>query len=144
LAAAVLKRELEILLVEDNAADAKLLTMLLDELHFAGHLHRVVDGVEAMDYLLQRGDYSHTPRPDAIILDLNLPRKNGREVLKEVRSHPDLKYIPVFIVTSASRDDDLMKEDKLGSTYFFTKPKDLGGYENMVRTLATVEFALLR
>ncbi|WP_218110095.1 response regulator [Oligoflexus tunisiensis] len=138
-----MEQEVEILLVEDNISDARLFTILLRETQFPGKVHWVPDGVEALDFLHRRSTYSNSPRPDAIVLGLNLPRKDGREVLKEVKTDSDLKSIPVFIVTTSSRDEDLIKAHQLGATYFYTKPKELGGFEGLVKTLATVGFALL-
>ena len=95
-------RPIEILLVEDEEADVDIILHSLKSSKFLNNLNCVMDGEEAMDYLYQRGDHSSAIRPDLILLDLNLPRKSGREVLEEVKSDPDLKRIPVVVMTSSS------------------------------------------
>lgn len=139
-----MSKPIDILLVEDNIADAKLFNLLLKEMKFNGQVNWVLDGEVAMDYLLHKGNYSDSPRPDAIVLDINLPKKDGREVLKEVKAHPSLNKIPVFVVTTSNRKEDFIQTKQLGATRFYTKPKDLDGFEVMMRALVTEQFALLK
>src|SRR5512138_3683330 len=98
-------RLIEILLVEDSPSDTELTIEALSEAKVANHLSAVQDGVEALAFLRREGPYAQAPRPDLILLDLNLPRKDGREVLSDLKNDPDLKTIPVVILTSSSADE---------------------------------------
>ena len=113
---------------------------LLKEHQFRGTLDWVSDGVEAIDYLCRRGSFVAAPRPDVVILDLNLPRLDGREFLQELRRHPDLRELPVIVWTTSSRPLDAHESWALGARTFYTKPADLVGFESLVRRLATLDF----
>lgn len=132
-------RQVEILLVEDNSMDANLLIRLFEEHRPDCHFHWVVDGAKAMDFLL---NVAESPRPDVLLLDLNLPKKDGREVLREMKADTALRSIPVIIVTSSNNPQDMRETMELGARAFITKPTDLTGYESLVARLADVEFEL--
>ena len=118
-------RVVEILLVEDNPGDARLAQEGLREAHVANNLSVVGDGVEALDFLHREGGYTDAPRPDLILLDLNLPRKDGREVLAEIKTDEDLKRIPVIIFTSSTADEDITRTYDLHANCYLTKSLDL-------------------
>jgi len=114
----------DILLVEDNPGDVRLTREAFKEGGISNTLHVVTDGVEALDFLHQRGEYADAPRPDIVLLDLNLPRKNGDEVLAEVEGDIDLKCIPVIILTSSEAEEDVVKSYELQANAYLTKPVD--------------------
>lgn len=93
------------------------------------------DGVEALDFLFNRGRFSNAPRPDLILLDLNLPKKDGREVLDEIKNHPSLKHIPVVILTTSNTEQDIIKTYSLHANCYITKPVDLDQFIKVVRTI---------
>lgn len=132
-------KRLEILLVEDSPSDVRLIREVLGEtaLHVAITVAR--DGVEAMDYLL-RSEHGLATRPDLILLDLNLPRKNGREVLAEVKAAPKLKQIPVLVMTSSKADEDVAAAYSLNANCYITKPGDLAEYVKVVRAIENFWF----
>ncbi|MGD9489343.1 MAG: response regulator [Calditrichaceae bacterium] len=125
----------EILLVEDNPGDIRLTQEALKEGKVHNNLHVAEDGVEALDFLFNRGKFVNTPRPDLILLDLNLPKKDGREVLDEIKNHPSLKYIPVVILTTSSAEQDILKTYSLHANCYITKPVDLEQFIKVVRTI---------
>lgn len=127
-------RSLRILLVEDSPSDVRLVREALK--NTAVHLHLTIagDGVEAMDYLHQT-ESGIAPRPDLILLDLNLPRKNGREVLAEVKSSPALRQIPVLVMTSSRAEEDVAAAYALKANCFITKPSDLEEYQSVVKAI---------
>jgi two-component system response regulator len=124
-----------ILLVEDNPGDVRLLREAFREAQLGTQLHRVEDGVEALAYLRRGGQYAAAPRPDIILLDLNLPRKDGREVLAEIKGDADLKRIPVIILTSSPGEQDLLKVYSLGANSYITKPVGLDQMTEVVRAI---------
>jgi two-component system, chemotaxis family, response regulator Rcp1 len=126
---------IEILLVEDNPADVRLTREALKEEKFYSNLSVVTDGVEAMTYLRREGQYAQAPRPDLILLDLNLPRKDGREVLEEVKSDPDLKVIPVVVLTMSKADEDIARSYRLHANCYVTKPVDLGQFLMVAKSI---------
>lgn len=127
----------KILLVEDNPGDAELAKEALEASKFLNELFIVDDGVKAMDFLRKQGDYKDVPRPDIILLDLNLPRKDGREVLAEIKADEDLKIIPVVILTTSKADEDVLKTYKLHANCYITKPLDLSRFFEVVQTIKT-------
>jgi chemotaxis family two-component system response regulator Rcp1 len=127
-------RSLRILLVEDSPSDVRLVREALKDTAVPVQLTVVRDGVEAIDYLHQTENGFFT-RPDLILLDLNLPRKNGREVLAEVKSSPNLKQIPVLVMTSSRSDEDVADSYALNANCFITKPGDLDEYQNVVKAI---------
>ena len=126
---------IEILLVEDNPGDARLAREALQDAKVRNALHWVVNGEEAMDFLRQEGKHDRAPRPDLILLDLNLPRKDGREVLAEIKADPDLKRIPVVILTVSKDEEDVMKTYNLHANCFITKPIDLNQFIKVVKSI---------
>ena len=125
----------EILLVEDNPGDVKLTRKALDRGKVLNNLHVVGDGVEALDFLHQRGDYGDAVRPDLVLLDLNLPRKSGREVLEDVKSNEELKRIPVVILTSSEAEEDIVESYDLNANAYLTKPVDFQGFLDVVERI---------
>ncbi len=128
-------RAVEILLVEDSPSDTELTVEALKEAKIQNHLSIVEDGVDAMDFLRRRGRFAGAPRPDFIMLDLNLPRKDGREVLAEMKSDPDLKAIPVVVLTTSSAEQDVHRAYQLDANCYITKPVDFDQFLNVVRSI---------
>ena len=133
--AATLLRPIEILLVEDNRGDAVLASETLEMSKLRNALHVVKDGVEALAFLRREGAYAKVPRPDLILLDLNLPRKDGREVLADIKADPDLKRIPVVVLTCSQDEEDIRKVYSLHANCFITKPLDIGQFLKVVRSI---------
>ncbi|MGI5328857.1 response regulator [Actinomadura nitritigenes] len=98
-------------------------------------LHVVRDGAEAMDFLYRRGDHAAAPRPDLVLLDLNLPKRDGREVLEEIKSHPDLAAIPVVVLTTSSAEEDILRSYRLHANAYVTKPVDFDQFINAIRQI---------
>lgn len=107
----------------------------LKEDRLFNYLHLVEDGVEALDFLRRQGQYATAPRPDLILLDLNLPKKNGHEVLTEIKTNPDLKTIPVIILTTSRAEEDIVKAYGLQANSYVVKPMDLAGFTEVVRSI---------
>jgi len=128
-------KPVEILLVEDNPGDARLAKEALKESKLINNLHHVIDGVEAMDFLNKKGIYSKSIRPDLILLDLNLPRKDGREVLAEIKNDDSLKRIPVVILTISQAEEDILKSYNLHANCFISKPIDLDQFIKVVKSI---------
>ncbi len=126
---------IEILLIEDNPGDARLTLEALKEGKVKNNLHIVYDGVEATDFLFKRNEYVNSPRPDLIILDLNLPKKNGREVLAEIKVDENLKRIPVAILTTSKSEEDVLLTYNLHANCFITKPLDLDKFFEVVKSI---------
>lgn len=125
----------QILLVEDNPGDIRLTKEAFVESHIANKLHVVTDGTEALEFLLQRGEYSDAPRPDIILLDLNLPEKNGDEVLEEMHeASSDLSRIPVIILTSSQAEEDIARSYELQANAYLIKPVNPAEFIDTVRT----------
>lgn len=127
-------RSLRILLVEDSPSDVRLIREALKDTPVAVQLTVAEDGVQATEYL-QQSEAGLVSRPDLVLLDLNLPRKNGREVLAEVKSSPGLKQIPVLVMTSSRSDDDVAAAYELNANCFITKPGDLEEYQTVVKAI---------
>jgi CheY-like chemotaxis protein len=125
----------EILLVEDNPGDHRLTKEALHEGKVYNNLHWVKDGVEAIDFLKQRGKYDKAPRPDIILLDLNLPKKDGREVLSEIKQDRDLRAIPVVILTTSKAEEDVLKSYDLHANCYVTKPVDLEKFIVVIQSI---------
>lgn len=124
-----------ILLVEDNPGDAKLLMSLCQLEGFAGKFHWVTDGEAALNFLFRRTGHESVPRPDLVLLDLNLPRVHGREVLAEIQRDVAVRAIPVIVMSTSSNENDLRTSLALNASAFVTKPKDLSEYDVLVRRL---------
>jgi CheY-like chemotaxis protein len=133
--AATLVKPIEVLLVEDNPGDVNLTREAMEnsKIHIA--LHAVSDGVEAMAFLRQAGKYAEAPRPDLVLLDLNLPKKDGKEVLAEIKADPDLKRIPVVILTISKDEEDILKSYNLHANCYITKPIELNQFIKVVKTI---------
>ena len=125
----------KILLVEDNLGDIRLIQEVLKDSPLSHQLLTVRDGVAAMDFLLQRGEYEDAPRPDLIVLDLNLPRKDGREVLSEVKTHPQLKRIPVIVLSTSRNQEDIVKSYDLHFNCYISKSRNLKELFKIVKDL---------
>ncbi|ELZ24410.1 chemotaxis protein CheY [Halosimplex carlsbadense 2-9-1] len=128
-------RPVEILLAEDNPGDAKLTRKALEHGNVSNNLHVVTDGVEALEYLRQEGDHADKPRPDLILLDLNMPRKGGREVLAEIKDDEDLRRIPVVVMTSSEAEEDIAQSYDLHANAYLTKPIDFDGFIDVVQRI---------
>ena len=126
---------IEILLVEDNPGDVRLTREALKDGKVINTLHVVEDGVAALDFLYRRGRYTEASRPHLILLDLNLPKKNGREVLAEVKADDTLKVIPVVILTTSQAEEDVLRAYNLHANCYITKPVDFTQFTNIVRTI---------
>ncbi len=126
---------IDILIVEDNPGDIRLIIEALREFKINNRLHTAEDGEEAVDFLYKRGKYTGVPRPDLILLDLNLPRKDGREVLAEVKSDPALATIPIVILTSSLAEQDIVKTYNLHANCYITKPVDLDQFISVVKSI---------
>lgn len=128
-------RSINILLVEDNAGDRRLTKEALKEAKLKNRLDMVQDGVEAMSYLRREGEYAKAVRPDLILLDLNMPRKDGREVLKEIKEDPELKRIPVVVLTTSDAEQDIAKSYDLHTNCYIKKPVDLDQFMKIVQSI---------
>ncbi len=126
---------IEVLLVEDNPADAEHTRTVLEDVKMIGGFHIVGDGVEALDFLHHRGEFRHVPRPDLILLDLNLPRMDGRELLAEIKAADALKDIPVVVLTWSSTQEDILRTYHLQASAYLTKPVDV---EQFLRVAGSV------
>jgi chemotaxis family two-component system response regulator Rcp1 len=126
---------IEILLIEDSPADVRLTKEALKEEKIHNSLSVVKDGVEAMAFLRRQGKYAGAPRPDLILLDLNLPKKDGREVLEEIKSDKELKVIPVVVLTISKAEEDVIKSYDLHANCYITKPIDLNQFSRVVKTI---------
>jgi chemotaxis family two-component system response regulator Rcp1 len=126
---------IEILLVEDNPGDVRLTQEALRESKVLNNLAAAKDGVEALAMLRREGPYATQARPDLILLDLNLPRKDGREVLMEIKDDPDLRRIPVVVLTTSEAEGDVLRAYDLGANCYIVKPVDLDQFMNVVRTI---------
>jgi two-component system, chemotaxis family, response regulator Rcp1 len=126
---------LEVLLVEDSLGDVRLTKEALKDAKVHINLRVVRDGIEAMAFLMREGEYATAPRPDLILLDLNLPRKDGREVLKEIKENPELKSIPVVILTTSASEADILRSYLLHANCYITKPVNLDGFLTVVKSI---------
>ncbi len=128
-------KTIDILLVEDNDGDVRLTKEALKEGKVRNNLHVVMNGMEAMDFLHRTGKYRDVPRPDLILLDLNLPMKDGREVLSEIKADDILKRIPVVVLTTSKAEEDILKTYDLHANCYVTKPVDLEQFIHVVKTI---------
>ena len=134
----------EILLIEDNPGDARLTQEALKDGKVRNNLHIVYDGAEATDFLFKRDQYINAPRPDLIILDLNLPKKNGQEVLAEIKADDNLKSIPVIILTISKAEMDIVKAYNLHANCFLVKPIDLNQFFEVVKSIEDFWLTLVK
>ncbi len=128
-------RPIQILMVEDNPGDVRLTKEALKDAKVSNTLYVVEDGVAALDFLYRRGEYSDAPRPDLILLDLNLPKKNGREVLGEIKQDEQLKMIPVVILTTSQAEEDVVRAYRLHANCYIVKPVDFVQFTKIVWTI---------
>ena len=128
-------RPVEILLVEDNPGDVRLTQEALKEGKVYNNLHWAKDGVEALDFLKRQGKHAKAPRPDIILLDLNLPKKDGREVLAVIKRDFELKQIPVVVLTTSEAEEDVLKSYELHANCYVTKPVDLEKFIHVVQSI---------
>jgi two-component system, chemotaxis family, response regulator Rcp1 len=126
---------MEVLLVEDSPGDVRLTQEAFKDAKVHINMHIAVDGTEAMAFLKREGIHASAPRPDLILLDLNLPKKDGREVLEEIKQSPTLKIIPVVILTTSGSDADILRSYLLHANCYITKPVDLQGFLNVVKSI---------
>jgi CheY-like chemotaxis protein len=129
-------KPIEILLVEDNPGDVRLTQEALREGKIGNSLHVVEDGESAMAFVRREGEFAGMPRPDLILLDLNLPRMDGREVLAQIKADPDLKRIPVVVLTTSRAEEDVLKAYELNANCYITKPVD---FEQFIKVVSAVE-----
>jgi two-component system, chemotaxis family, response regulator Rcp1 len=137
-------RAVEILLVEDNPGDARLTLEALKEGKIRNNLSHARDGVEAMAFLRREGEFHEAPTPDIILLDLNLPRKDGREVLAELKQDPGLRSIPVVVLTTSEAEQDIVRTYDLHANCYITKPVDLDKFIGIVRAIETFWLAVVK
>lgn len=128
-------KRIEILLIEDNPADVRLTKEALKDGKILNRLNVVMDGVEALAFLRRDGKHKDAPRPDLILLDLNLPKKDGREVLAEIKADEKLKSIPVVVLTISKADEDILKTYKLYANCYITKPVDLDQFIKVTKSI---------
>jgi CheY-like chemotaxis protein len=137
-------KPIEILLVEDNPGDARLTREALAFSKVRNNLHNARDGEEAIAFLRRQGAYADAPTPDLILLDLNLPRRDGREVLEDIKQDPALMHIPVVILTSSQAEEDIIRSYRLHANCFITKPVDLEQLTKVVQGIEQFWFTLVR
>ena len=129
------KQPIDILVCEDNLGDVYIITDSLQSSLTAYNLHHVADGEAAMNYLQQKGNYQSVSRPDLVLLDLNLPKKHGFEVLQDIKTNPDLKAIPVIILTSSKSEQDILKSYELYGSCFVTKPFEFEEFTDAIKRI---------
>jgi CheY-like chemotaxis protein len=137
-------KPIEVLLVEDNPGDAQLTRIALSDGKMCINLSLTEDGVDALAFLRKQGKYADAPRPDLILLDLNLPRKDGREVLADVKADPGLKRIPVVVLTTSQSDTDILQAYELAANCFITKPVDFDQFVKIVQTIEDFWFTVVK
>ena len=139
-----LDRSIEILLVEDNPGDARLAQEAIREAQLRNNLNWVLDGVEAMTFLRKEGKHQQAPRPDLILLDLNLPRKDGREFLAEIKGDEQFKRIPVIVLTTSDADEDISRSYRLKANCYITKPPQLHQFVDVIKSIEEFWFKVAR
>jgi CheY-like chemotaxis protein len=128
-------RQIEVLLVEDDPGDVLMTKEAFADYKLSNTLHVVNDGVEAMDFLRRQGEHTGAPRPDLVLLDLNLPRMDGREVLQAIKSDPELASIPVVVLTTSEAEEDVLRSYSLHANAYVTKPVDFERFIQVVRQI---------
>ncbi len=134
----------EILLVEDSPGDIRLTQEALKDSKISNNLHIAMDGEEALAFLKKEGKFSEKPRPDLILLDLNLPKKDGREVLAEIKKDNDLKRIPVVVLTISEAEEDILKSYNLYANCYITKPLDLNQFLKVILSIENFWFTIVK
>ncbi|MBD2678328.1 response regulator [Nostoc paludosum FACHB-159] len=135
---------IEVLLVEDNPGDAQLTRIALEDSKISIHLNVVEDGVEAMAFLRKQEKYVEAAHPDIVLLDLNLPKKDGREVLAEIKADDNLKRIPVVVLTTSQAEEDILKAYNLSANCYITKPVDFDQFVKIVKSIENFWFAIVK
>jgi two-component system, chemotaxis family, response regulator Rcp1 len=135
---------IEILLVEDSPGDIRLTREALRDAKVQNHLHVALDGIEAMKFLTREDTHAQAPRPDLILLDLNLPRMSGREVLEQIKQRPELKSIPVVILTTSTADEDVARSYQSHANCYISKPVDLEQFMRVVQTIDDFWLAIVK
>jgi chemotaxis family two-component system response regulator Rcp1 len=135
---------IEILLVEDSPGDVRLTKEALRDAKVQNNLHVALDGMEATAFLWRQGKHANAPRPDLILLDLNLPKKGGRELLEEIKLDPSLKSIPVVILTTSAAEEDILRSYQLHANCYITKPVDLDQFLKVVKTIDNFWLAIVK
>lgn len=138
------RQEAEILLVEDNPGDVKLTEKAFDNANLINNMHHAADGEEAMEFLNQEGEHADAPKPDIVLLDLNLPKLNGDEVLKQIKDDEELKRIPVVMLTSSEAEEDIMSTYNLHANAYMTKPVEFSGFIDVVKKVEGFWFSVVR
>ncbi|MFG1946253.1 response regulator [Nonomuraea sp. NPDC048826] len=128
-------KPIEVLLVEDDPGDELITREAFEDNKIGNNLHVVRDGLEALDFLYQRGEFAGKPRPDLILLDLNLPKYDGRQVLEKIKSDSELRAIPVVVLTTSSAEEDILRSYKLFANAYVTKPVDLNQFMAVIRQI---------
>ncbi|MEU1484075.1 response regulator [Streptomyces sp. NPDC005752] len=128
-------KPIEVLLVEDDPGDELMTREAFEDNKIRNTLHVVRDGQEALDFLYRQGEYADAPRPDLVLLDLNLPRYDGRQVLERIKTDPDMALIPVVVLTTSSAEEDILRSYKLHANAYVTKPVDLEQFIGAVRQI---------
>lgn len=136
-------KNIEILLVEDSPADVLIAREALIEAKLLNTIHVAEDGVDAMDFLHKRGKFTSVPTPDLILLDLNLPRKNGREVLAEIKADENFKHIPVVVLTTSSAEEDILKSYNLHANCYVVKPVEFESFVKAVQSIQHFWFSVV-
>jgi two-component system, chemotaxis family, response regulator Rcp1 len=140
----IAERPVEILIVDDNPGDLRLTAEALKEGQVQNRLHTAKDGIEAIAFLRRKGKYMDAPRPDLILLDLNMPRMNGRELLAEIKEDSELKHIPVVMLTGSREMDDIVRTYDLRANCYVTKPIDLEQYMMTVKSITDFWLATVK
>jgi two-component system, chemotaxis family, response regulator Rcp1 len=134
---------IEILMVEDSPTDVLLAREALRHAKVLNHLHVVEDGVEAMAFLRREGPFADAPRPDLILLDFNLPRKDGREVLGEIKGDQDLQLIPVVVLTTSKAEEDVLRSYRLHANCFISKPVEFSSFATIIQSIENFWFSVV-
>jgi two-component system, chemotaxis family, response regulator Rcp1 len=137
-------KPIEILMVEDNPVDVLVTREALKQGRIINNLSVAEDGEEALDFLFRIGQFSAAPRPDLILLDLNLPKKDGREILTELKNNPDLRSIPVVILTTSQAEEDVLRSYDCGANCFIVKPVDLEQFTSTIRSIEVFWFSIVK
>ncbi|MBD2430584.1 MULTISPECIES: response regulator [Fischerella] len=135
---------IEILLIEDNPGDVELTKIALEDSKISVNLNIVEDGVEAIAFLRREGKYANVPYPDIVLLDLNLPKKDGREVLAEIKADEKLKRIPVVVLTTSQAEEDVLKVYNLSANCYITKPVDFDQFVKIVQSIENFWFTIVK
>jgi chemotaxis family two-component system response regulator Rcp1 len=135
---------IEILLAEDNPGDVKLTRKALESGDIRNNLHVVTDGVETMKFLRREGEYADEPRPDLLLLDLNMPKKDGRQVMEDMENDSELRRIPVVVLTSSDAEEDIVRSYELNANAYLTKPVDFDGFVDIVQRLEDFWFEVVK